>query len=115
MEQYFPDNLINLVIISISFSIILMALIQKFKALSAINQSWQIWVLNLILSFLIGIPYGMTFYNLDLKNAAWVGLFSFIGAPSLYQALKNQNIINYHPASVSDTITLSNAQEIKRD
>ena len=59
MEEFFPTLLLDLLVISITFSIVLMALIQKFKVLSFINKSWQVWFLNLIFSFLIGIPFAM--------------------------------------------------------
>ena len=95
MEEFFPTLLLDLLVISITFSIVLMALIQKFKVLSFINKSWQVWFLNLIFSFLIGIPFAMTFYNITLKDSLWVGFFSFVGASGIYQALKNQKIINY--------------------
>jgi hypothetical protein len=115
MEEFFPTLLLDLLVISITFSIILMALIQKIKSLSFIKKSWQVWLLNLFFSFSLGIPFSITFYNISLKNSIWVGLFSFIGASSIYEALKNQNIINYTPSSISDTITISKSNEIKRD
>ena len=106
MEEFFPTLLLDLLVISITFSIVLMALIQKFKVLSFINKSWQVWFLNLIFSFLIGIPFAMTFYNITLKDSLWVGFFSFVGASGIYQALKNQKIINYTPSSISNKVTL---------
>lgn len=115
MEQLIPEQLLNLVAISMVFSIVLMSLIQKCKSLSWINQSWHVWVLNFMLSFLLGIPFGMAFYQLSWTDSVWIGIFSFIGAPTLYQALKSQNILNYHPSSVSDTVTLPKEQEIKRE
>lgn len=115
MEEFFPTILIDLLIISVTFSIILMMLIQKFKSLSFIKKSWQVWLLNLFFSFAIGIPFGITFYDLDIKHSIWVGLFSFVGASSIYEVLKNQNIINYKPASVSDVVTIPIKNEIVRD
>ncbi len=115
MENILPTLLLDLIVISITFSVILMALIQKLKTLSFINKSWHIWFLNLILSFLVGIPFSITFYNLSLKDSIWVGLFSFIGASAIYEGLKNQNLINYKPSSISDTVTISSENEIKRD
>lgn len=115
MEQYFPSSLINLVVISMAFSLILMTMIQKFKCLDCVNKSWYVWLLNLVFSFTIGIPFGMYFYDLALKDAAWVGLFSFIGAPTLYQVLKNQTIISYTPTSINDKMTIPKENEIKRE
>ena len=96
------DLLYNLLSISIVFSVILMTLIQKIKTLSFVKKSWQIWIFNLILSFSIGIPFAITFYDVSLTDGIWVGLFSFIGAPTLYDVLQNQNIINYKPISLSE-------------
>lgn len=115
MEAFFPELLLDLLIVSSVFSVILMTLIQKFKSVSFIKKSWQVWLLNLLFSFVIGIPFGIVFYDLSIKDAIWIGLFSFIGASSIYEALKNQNFINYKPASMSDTIAIPTANEIVRD
>ena len=114
MDYFVPDHLLNLLAISATFSIILMMFIQKVKKLKFINKSWQIWIMNFIFSFLIGIPFSINFYSINLEDGIWVGLFSFIGAASIYQTLKDQNLINYKPDSVSDTITLNKTKEIKR-
>ena len=115
MDALVTQSLLDTLMIAITFSIILMALVQKFKCSSLITKSWQIWLINLILSFSIGIPFSMFFYELDIYYASWVGLFSFIGAPAIYEALKKQNIIQYTPKSLRDTITISKENEIKRD
>lgn len=118
MDALITESLLDVLMISITFSIILMALIQKFKDLKFINKGWQIWLLNLICSFLIGIPFTINFYELDFNLAIWVSLFSFIGAPAIYEALKKQNLINYKPKSTSDNkdgITISPDNEIKRN
>lgn len=118
MEGIITDELLNILMVSITFSVILMAFIQKFKDLQFINKSWQTWFLNLIFAFAVGIPFAMNFYGLKLIPAIWVGLFGFIGAPTLYEALKDQKIINYTPKSTSDNISnieISTNNEIKRD
>lgn len=115
MEEIFPKLLIDLITISVTFSFILMILIQKIKTLNFINKSWEVWVLNLLFSFAIGIPFGLHFYGLDIKDSIWVGFFSFIGAASIYNVLKTQNIINYTPISIDDKISISTKNEIKRD
>lgn len=114
MEMFMPEHLSEILLISVTFSTILMTFIQKLKQLSFLTTSWQIWLLNLIFSFAIGIPFTMKFYNLGVIDGIWVGLFGFIGASGIYYALKNQNMINYKPNSISDTITLSKSKEIKR-
>lgn len=115
MEKFFPELLIDLLVVSVVFSAILMMMIQKVKTLSFIKKSWQVLLLNFLFSFVIGIPFGIMFYDLDIKKGIWVGLFSFIGASGIYEALKNQNIINYKPTSISDTVTVPVQNEIVRD
>lgn len=115
MEEFLPTLLLDLLVISVTFSAVLMVLIQKLKDLSFITKSWQVWFLNLILSFAIGIPFAMNFYKISFINSLWVGLFSFIGASSIYEMLKKQNMINYKPSSISDTVTILKDNEIKRD
>ena len=114
MDALVTDLLITLLMIGITLSIIIMALIQQFKNLSFFNKEWHIWILNLFFSFAIGIPFTMYFYELNIFSAIWVGLFSFIGAPSIYTILKKQNLVNYKPKSLNDTIQISKDNEIKR-
>lgn len=114
MEQFFPNKLLDLLVISVTLSFIIMIVLQKFKALPFIKKSWQIWLLNLLFSFSIGIPFTIYFYDLDIYCGIWVGLFTFVGAPAIYDALKNQKIINYTPTTLQDTIEISKDNEIKR-
>lgn len=115
MNNIIPKLLIELLGISMVFSIILMALIQKIKSFPFINKSSHVLFINLILSFAIGIPFSIAFYNINWIDGIWIGLFSFVGASSIYQGLKSQNLINYTPASVEDTINISKDKEIKRN
>ncbi|MEG1351107.1 MAG: hypothetical protein RSC85_01330 [Bacilli bacterium] len=116
MDILVTKELLDLLMISITFSIILMAIIQKIKKLTFINKYYQVWLLNLILSFIIGLPFSMYFYNLKIYQGIWISIFAFIGAPTLYEALKKQNLINYKPSSMNpNTVSISSENEIKRD
>lgn len=109
MEVNVSENIINMLNISVVVSAIVMVIIQKFKHFTFITKNYQIGLLNFIFSFIIGIPFSIYFYDFSLIEASWVSLFSLIGAPSIYDILKNQNIINYTPKSLDEVI------EIKRD
>lgn len=105
----------TLLLISLTFSIFLMALVQKIKMLDFVKYDWHIWLINFVSAFIMGIPFGMMFYDLSLNEAIWVSLFGFIGAPSIYNALKNQNMIAYKPkSSNNNTVSISKNNEIKR-
>lgn len=101
MDVLMTERITNLLMIAATFSIILMMFIQKIKTAGILKSNMHIFVVNFLLSFL-GILFGMTFYNLDIIDGLWVSFFSFIGAPSIYQVLKKQNIINYTPKSLDD-------------
>lgn len=95
-------QLLDMLMIGITLSIIIMAVIQKIKALTFVRTDNQVWFINLILSFGIGVPFSMYFYHLSLLEGIWISLFSFVGAPGIYKILKAQNIINYTPKSLDD-------------
>ena len=106
MDILLSENFINILLISTTFSIVMMALIQKFKTLPFVSKSEHVWIINFVLSFIIGSLFGLHFYNLEVYDALWMSLFSFIGAPTIYEALKKQNIINYTPKSLNSSITI---------
>ncbi|MBQ7141260.1 MAG: hypothetical protein IJO32_07150 [Bacilli bacterium] len=102
LDVLITDNLLNILMIGITLSIIMMAVIQKIKGLTFITTDNQIWFINFILSFGIGIPFSIFFYELSIYEGIWISLFSFVGAPGIYLALKKQNMINYTPLSLDD-------------
>lgn len=114
MDVLVTDLLMDVLLISITFSIVEMALVQKIKTISIFKRSWQVILFNFVSSFVLGTLFSMWFFELSLYNGLWVSLFGFIGAPSIYEVLKKQNIINYTPKSLSNTITISRSNEIKR-
>ena len=114
MKDIFPLELINLLVISVTLSMIIMVMLQKFKSLSFISKGYQIWVLNLVFSFSLAIPFTEKFYKLTYLDGLWVGLFTFVGAPSIYETLKKQNIIKYKPSSIDDSVSIPKENEIKR-
>lgn len=115
MDILITDTLLNVLMISCVLSVILMAVIQKFKALGVVRKEYQIFIANLFISFSLGIPFSLVFYNLDLMLSIWVCIFGFIGAPSIYEVLKKQNIINYTPKSLDDVIEVKMDNYIERD
>ena len=116
MDILMSEELWTLLLISVTFSIFLMATVQKIKMLEFIHRKWQVWLINFICAFAMGIPFGMMFYQLTLEESIWVGVFGFIGAPGIYAVLKKQNIIQYTPQSATKNKTcITNANEIKRD
>lgn len=114
VNNFVPNLLLELLSISMVFSIILMALVQKLKSFKCITKSCHVMIMNVCLAFMLGIPFCITFYDIKWSHGCWVALFSFIGASAIYTALKKQNLINYNPTSIDDNISISKNNEIKR-
>lgn len=96
------DLLKQVLLISIIFSAFEMALVQKFKMFAFIKKDWHVVLFNFISSFIFGTLFSMWFFDTNFYNGLWVSLFGFIGAPSIYEMLKKQNIINYSPKSLPE-------------
>ena len=115
MNILITDMLSDILMIAGVLSIILMAIIQKLKTLGIIKEGYQIFLSNLFISFLVGIPFATTFYDMEINKAIWVCIFAFIGAPGIYEVMKKQNIINYTPKSLDDYIEVKKENLITRD
>ncbi len=121
LDILMSEELWELLLISVTFSVFLMAFVQKIKKSNIFHYKWQIWLLNIISAFGIGIPFTMMFYGKSWIESIWVSVFGFIGAPSLYEALKNQNMITYKPKSSGittdnkDQISIPKENEILRE
>ena len=94
MDIIITNDIVNCLMISSVVSIINVTLIQKFKEFSFINSENYIFLLNLIFSFVVGICFSMTFYKVSFYCSIWIFVFSFIGAPNIYNLLKKKNVIS---------------------
>lgn len=97
------DYLKNLLIISIALSVITCALIQKTKVYFSCSKCLPIY--SFVVNMIIGIIFCMTFTEIDFPTSLWVGLFSFIGADTLYKALEGKiasytDIINQNKVTI---------------
>ncbi len=126
MEFILPEQLTQLLLIASALSAFVMAALQRFKQLPWITNDYQIWLLNLALSFVIGIPFYLSFYvefeALDSLSfavfapALWVSFLAFLGAPALFSALKNytpktlKQIQGVDEAKQEDTFILGDEQ-----
>lgn len=97
--------------VSVVVGIIVFALIQKFKELPVIDKPVYLWLLNALLS-MIAYPYALYYYeDIDKIGSIWVVLYTFIGATTIYETLKSQNIINYTPKTLNDTNAIEEAKD----
>ena len=78
----------DLFLISIALSTITCTFIQKTKML--LKTSKYITLYSLIMNLLSGIVFCKTFTNIPFPNSLWVGLFSFLGADSIYKKFEGK-------------------------
>ena len=88
MEINLTDSFLNCLMISMIVSVVVRALIEKFKTIDFLKNNNHIFLLNLIFSFVIGINFSIIFYNMNINEGIWISIFSFIGAPSIYDGIK---------------------------
>lgn len=82
------DLLEQLLIIAIALSVITCSFIQKTKGI--FKKSKWINIYSLVVNLVFGVVFCMSFTETDFINGLWVGLFSYIGADTLYKTLEGK-------------------------
>lgn len=78
----------KLLIIAIACSTITVAFIQKTKKF--FKKSTFITTYSFLVNMIFGFIFSRTFTDLDYLKSLWVGLFSFIGADTIYKNLEGK-------------------------
>lgn len=95
------DYLKNILMISISCSVITAAFIQKTKHYCPSSKFVVLY--SFVVNMIIGFLFSMTFTDIEKINSLWIGLFSFIGADTIYRTLERKL------ASYSDLVSNNNS------
>ncbi len=98
------EYLQQLLIISIALSAITCAIVQKTK--SILKSSKLITLYSFIINMVIGVVFCITFTDINIPNSLWIGLFSFLGADSIYKSLEGK-ISSYTDILNRKSITIS--------
>lgn len=78
----------SVLIVSIASSIISTALIQKIKENTKTKK--LLLFISFIISMTIGFTFTISFSDLNIINALWVGLISFIGSDAIYKTFEDK-------------------------
>ena len=98
------EYLQELLVIGRALSAITCAIIQKTKSL--FKSSKFITLYSFIINMVVGIVFSITFTDVTLPTSLWIGLFSFLGADSIYKSLEGK-ISSYSDILNRKTITIS--------
>lgn len=102
------DLLKELLIVAIVLSVVTMAFIQKTKGIFKTSKFIELY--SAIVNVIFAIVFCISFTEISIINSLWVGLFSFLGADTLYKTLEGKL------ASFSDILNKKEEIiEIKRD
>ena len=82
--EYLQQSLI----IAIALSTITCAFIQKTKC--CFNSSKYLALYSLVVNIFVGLVFCMTFTSIDFPNSLWIGMFSFLGADTIYKTLEGK-------------------------
>ncbi|MCI8588600.1 MAG: hypothetical protein HFG40_03005 [Bacilli bacterium] len=82
------DMLQELLIIAIACSTVTVAFIQKTKKFCKNNRF--VTGYSFVVNMLFGFIFSRTFSDLSTIQSLWVGLFSFIGADTIYRNLEGK-------------------------
>ena len=85
------DIVLELLMVSMSASIICTELIQKIKEIFNFGKLFN-KVLSFIVSFSVGVLYSYSFYTNNILYSVWIGLFTFIGAENIYKAYSSKYV-----------------------
>ena len=107
-----------ILVIAIACSTITVAFIQKTKKFCRNSRciTWYSFIVNM----LFGYFFSMTFASIDTVKSLWVGLFSFIGADTIYRNLEGKLssysdlVVNRAPSS-DKTNSEENIQDSSSD
>lgn len=84
------ELIVNILLISVASTFISTQLIQRIKENFKVNKWLSLAITSLIVSFTTGFLFTLTFTNLGIINALWVGLISYAGAEIIYQNFKDK-------------------------
>ena len=95
----------QVLIVGISASIFSTAIIQKIKE-QLKSKKWLFFI-SLVISIGIGIFFTLSFTELDIISAFWVGISTWVGSDTIYRAFEDKIFKKF-----SD---INNITEIKRE
>ncbi len=78
----------QLLIVAVALGVVTCAFVQKTKGM--FKSSKWIGLYSFIVNMGLGVLFCLAFTDVNLFNSLWVGVFSFIGADTLYKSLEGK-------------------------
>lgn len=100
------DLIKNVLIVGMASGIVTTAFVQKIKETIKFKKSNRLVIVSFIVSMVLGTLFSLSFSNTNLVNSLWVGLFSFIGADTLYKLFENKIFKPFGEIYKEDTVEI---------
>ena len=98
------DLIKQILVVAIASSIISTATIQKVKGV--LKNKTLLYILALIISVAIGILFALSFSDLNIQNAIWVGLVTWVGADTIYQAFEDKIFTSFSDMNNNNEVNI---------
>lgn len=106
------EYLEELLVIAMALSVITCSIVQKTKGHFPTNKFLALY--SLLLNILIGIIFCITFTDITFPTSLWVGLFSFLGADTIYKSLEGK-LLSYSDIVSRNKISISKENIINEE
>lgn len=106
------DYLQKMLVIAIALSAITCTFIQKTK--KYLPKSKYISIYSLVINLFIGVIFCVTFTNISFPKSLWVGLFSYLGADTIYKTLEGK-ITPYRELVTKKTVSIPEENIINKE
>ncbi len=94
----------ELLVTAIALSTITCAFVQKTKCYFKCSKHLPKY--SLLINLTLGVLFCITFTDITFPTSLWIGLFSFIGADTIYKSLEGK-LASYTDIINQKTITIS--------
>ena len=102
----------QMLVVAIALSTITCAFIQKTKRYFSCSNCLSIY--SLAVNMIIGIVFCKTFTEITFPESLWIGLFSFLGADTIFKTLEGK-LASYRDIITKDYIEVKKENLIETD
>lgn len=102
----------QMLVIAIALSTITCAFVQKTKRF--FKKCRYLCLYSFFVNMGIGIIFCITFTNITFPTSLWIGLFSFLGADTIYKSLEGK-LASHKDLVTTDTISVKRANIINTE
>lgn len=106
------EYLEEILVIAIALSVITCAIVQKTKGHFPTNKYLPLY--SLVINIITGMVFCITFTNVKFPTSLWVGLFSFLGADTIYKSLEGK-LLSYNDILTRNKVSIPNENIINEE